>query len=441
MVSSAAESPPKAAKPLDDMPLLLLYRFATTALTPLARPFLRARARVGKEDEARLHERMGFPAATRPSGGLVWLHGASVGEGLSLLPLVDRLLSRGFCALVTTGTTSSAQLLSERLPPGAFHQYAPLDAWPFVTRFLDHWRPDLALFAESEIWPNMVLALKAREIPFALVNARISETSLSRWRKAPGVARQIFSKIDLCFAQDTANAARFLGLGVKTATVAGNLKFDSSSLPADPIALAELRGALGSRPVFAAISTHRGEELSAFDAHFEIAGAFPDLLTIVAPRHPERAEEIVSLAAERGLTIARRSLGERPQKETSIYLFDTLGELGLAFPLAGVVFMGRSFSPGGGHNPIEPARFGCAVLHGPNVADFSEIYGALDAAGGALACADARELARQAKRLLNEPRRLREMGRRAREVVDRLGGASQRIVTALEPLLASSEEA
>ena len=440
MVSSPADSA-QGRKALDSMLLLLLYRFATTALSPLARPLLLWRARMGKEDEARLDERMGFPGALRPEGTLVWLHGASVGEGLSLLPLVDRLLSRGFCALVTTGTTSSAEVLCERLPPGAFHQYAPLDAWPFVTRFLDHWRPDLALFAESEIWPNMVLALKAREIPFALVNARISEASLARWRKTPGVARQIFSKIDLCFAQDTANAARFVGLGVKAATVAGNLKFDSQPLPCDPIALAELRGALGSRPVFAAISTHRGEEAIAIDAHFEIAGAFPDLLTIIAPRHPERAEEIMSLASERGLTIARRSANERPQKETSIYLFDTLGELGLAFPLAGVVFMGRSFSPGGGHNPIEPARFGNAVLHGPNVVDFGEIYGALDAAGGALACADARELARSTKRLLNEPRRLREMGRRAREVVDRLGGASQRIVAVLEPLLASGEEA
>jgi 3-deoxy-D-manno-octulosonic-acid transferase len=438
VVSSAAESP--KAKPLDAMPLLLLYRFATTALSPLARPLLLARARRGKEDAARLPERMGFPGATRPEGRLVWLHGASVGEGLSLLPLVDRLLARGFSALVTTGTTGSAQLLSERLPPGAFHQYAPLDAWPFVQRFLDHWRPDLALFAESEIWPNMVLALKAREIPFALVNARISETSLARWRKAPGVAKEVFSKIDLCFAQDAANAARFLGLGVKAASVAGNLKFDSGPLPADPIALAELRGALGSRPVFAAVSTHRGEEAIAIDAHFEIAGAFPDLLTILAPRHPERAEEIMALAAERGLTVARRSANERPQKETAIYLFDTLGELGLAFPLAGVVFMGRSFSPGGGHNPIEPARFGCAVLHGPNVVDFGEIYAALDAAGGALSCTDARELARQAKRLFSEPRRLREMGRRAREVVDRLGGASQRIVAALEPLLAAGEE-
>ena len=422
------------------MLLLLLYRLATTALSPLAGPLLLARARVGKEEVGRLSERMGFASATRPEGRLVWLHGASVGEGLSLLPLVDRLLSRGFAALITTGTTSSAQVLSERLPPGAFHQYAPLDAWPFVERFLDHWRPEIALFAESEIWPNMVLASKARGIPFALVNARISEKSLSRWRALPGVARAVFSKINLCFAQDAVHAARFLGLGVEAATVAGNLKFDSDRLPDDPIALAELRGALGARPVFAAISTHRGEEAIAFEAHLEIAGAFPDLLTILVPRHPERAEEIMALAAARGLKVARRSLGERPIKETAIYLFDTLGELGLAFPLAGVVFMGRSFSPGGGHNPIEPARFGCALLHGPEVADFGEIYAALDAAGGALACADARELARQAKRFFAEPRRLRDTGRRARAVVEKLGGASQRIVAALEPLLAAGEE-
>ena len=314
------------------MPLLLLYRFASTALSPLARPLLLWRARMGKEDEARLDERMGFPGALRPEGTLVWLHGASVGEGLSLLPLVDRLLSRGCSALVTTGTTSSAQVLCERLPPGACHQYAPLDAWPFVERFLDHWRPDVALFAELEIWPNMVLASKAREIPFALVNARISERSLSRWRAAPGVAAKVFSKIDLCFAQDTANAARFVGFGVKAATVAGNLKFDSSPLPSDPIALAELRGALGSRPVFAAISTHRGEEAIALDAHLEIAGAFPDLLTIIAPRHPERAEEIMSFCG-RARADGRAPLsGRAPAKGDVDLSFRHLGGARLSLP-------------------------------------------------------------------------------------------------------------
>ncbi len=423
------------------MPLLLLYRFATTALSPLARPLLLTRARVGKEDEARLSERMGFPAATRPSGPLVWLHGASVGEGLSLLPLVDRLLSRGFSALVTTGTTSSAQVLCDRLPPGAFHQYAPLDSGPFVARFLDHWRPDLALFAESEIWPNMVLATKARGTPFALVNARISEASLARWRKAPGVAKRVFSKIDICFAQDATNAARFLGLGVRAATVAGNLKFELAapsrrSDRACGIARGARRAACLRRHLHP--SRRGGHRLRrACRDRQRLSRRSDDRRP--APSRARRGDHRV-LAAERGLTVARRSLGERPQGETAIYLFDTLGELGLAFPLAGVVFMGRSFTPGGGHNPIEPARFGCAILHGPNVADFGEIYDALDAAGGALGCADARALALTAKRIFGEPRRLREMGRRAREVVDKLGGASQRIVAALEPVLAAVQE-
>ncbi|MGA8171118.1 MAG: 3-deoxy-D-manno-octulosonic acid transferase, partial [Methylocystis sp.] len=390
------------------MPLLRLYRLATMAATPCARSLLAWRASRGKEDPTRLGERLGFPSLPRPSGRLVWLHGASLGESLSLLPLVERFVHGGIEVLVTSGTPGSARLLGARLPAGAFHQYLPLDAPRFVERFLDHWRPDLALFAESEIWPNMVCAVHARGAPLVLVNARISAASAERWRAVPGVGAKIFGKIDLCLAQDAENAARFLGLGVVSAKIVGNLKFDVPAPPADPLKLAALQGALGARPVFAAVSTHPGEESFVLDAHLEMTRDLPDLLTIIAPRDPARGEEIAGLARERGLSAGLRSRDALPTRETQIYVADTLGELGLIFRSAGVVFMGRSLTAGGGHNPIEPAKFGCAILHGPNVDDFAEVYARLDVAAAAARVGDAAELARAARSLLAQPARMRK---------------------------------
>jgi 3-deoxy-D-manno-octulosonic-acid transferase len=269
-----------------------------------------------------------------------------------------------------------------------------------------------------------------------LVNARISEASAERWRAAPGVGAKLFGKIDLCLAQDAENAARFLGLGAPRAQVAGNLKFDVPAPPADPLKLAALQGALGARPVFAAVSTHPGEESFVVGAHLDLARDFPDLLTIVAPRDPARGEEIAGLARERGLSVGLRSLGDLPRRETQIYVADTIGELGLIFRTAGVVFMGRSLTPGGGHNPIEPAKYGCAILHGPSVEDFAEVYGELDAAGGAVSVLDAPGLARAARALLSKPARMRKMGRAGAETVRRMGGASLEIMLAIEPYLA-----
>ncbi|HEY8136858.1 MAG TPA: 3-deoxy-D-manno-octulosonic acid transferase [Methylocystis sp.] len=422
------------------MPLLTLYRLATIALTPCARPLLAWRAGRGKEDASRLGERLGFPSLPRPDGQLVWLHGASLGESLSLLPLIERFIQRGIEVLVTTGTPGSARLLGARLPAGAFHQYLPLDAPRFVARFLDHWRPDLALFAESEIWPNFVGAVHARGAPLVLVNARISEASAERWRAARGVGAKLFGKIDLCLAQDAENAARFLGLGAPRAIIAGNLKFDVPAPPADPLKLAALQGALGARPVFAAVSTHPGEEGFVLSAHLDLARDFPDLLTIVAPRDPARGEGIACLARERGLSAGLRSLGELPRRETRIYIADTIGELGLIFRSAGVVFMGRSLTPGGGHNPIEAAKFGCAILHGPRVEEFAEVYAELDAAGAAVSVLDAPGLARAARAFLSKPARMRKMGRAGADTVRRMGGASQAIIAAIEPYLAHVAE-
>ncbi|RNJ49964.1 3-deoxy-D-manno-octulosonic acid transferase [Methylocystis hirsuta] len=419
------------------MSLLTVYRLATIAATPFASAALNWRANHGKEDPARLAERMGESNRPRPRGRLVWLHGASVGESLSLLPLIDRFIQRGLEVLVTSGTVSSARVLSARLPAGAFHQYAPIDAPKFVERFLDHWRPDIAVFAESELWPNIVAAVRARGAPLVLANARISRKSAERWRAVPGAAKSVFGAVDLCLAQDSDNAARFLALGARCVRIAGNLKFDVPPPPADSAKLAAFNGAIGARPAWAAVSTHPGEEDLVLDAHVDMAAQTPSLLTIIAPRRWERGVEIVEAARARGLTAALRSQESEPRRDVDVYIVDSVGELGLIFRSVGVVLMGKSLLPGGGgQNPIEPAKLGCAILHGPHVENFTEAYGELAAAKAAARVTDAASLARAAQYLLAEPARMRKMGRAAAETVERLGGASRGIMTAVEPYLA-----
>ncbi len=419
------------------MPLLKLYHYATLLATPLAERALDWRAAHGKEDGARLDERMGRASRPRPAGRLVWLHGASLGEGLSLLPLVERFIQQGVETLVTTGTVSSAQTLRSRLPAGAVHQYAPLDSPQFVASFLDHWRPDVAVFAESELWPNMIAGLRTRRTPLVLANARISETSAARWGKWPRTARRIFGAIDLCLAQDADNAARFQALGAPNVRVAGNLKYDAPAPPVDAARLAAVAADIGQRPVWAAVSTHPDEETAILDAHSILTQRLPNLLTLIAPRHPERGVPIAERARARGLNVARQSQDGAPTQDVKIYVADTLGEVGVIFRSASVVFMGKSLAaPGGGQNPIEPAQCGCAVLHGPHVGNFAEVYATLDADKGAVQINDAAALARAVQFLLTDPAMLRRMGRAAATSVEKLGGAARETISAVAPLLA-----
>ncbi|HXZ14886.1 MAG TPA: 3-deoxy-D-manno-octulosonic acid transferase, partial [Roseiarcus sp.] len=353
---------------------LRLYRALTALGTPLAAPLLALRLRRGKEDEGRLAERRGQAALPRPNGRLVWLHGASVGEALSLLPFVERIVRGGASALVTTGTVTSAELLARRLPTGALHQFAPLDNPFFVRRFLLHWRPDAALIAESELWPNLIVETKRAGLPLAMINGRISERSFKRWRRAPRFIGALLMHIDLCLARSEVDAERLIALGAPRVLVAGDIKYDAAALPADLHELAELSGLASGRQIWIAASTHPGEEIIAARAHKRLAEVFPDALTLVAPRHPERGEAIGRDIEAEGLAVALRSRGERPGRETSIYVCDTIGELGLFYRLAGVVFLGKSFAGGGGQNPIEPARLASAILHGPMVENFAEAY-------------------------------------------------------------------
>lgn len=413
---------------------LLAYRIGTTLLSPLAPALLAWRAGKGKEDSDRLGERQGRPGRRRPAGELIWAHGASVGETQSLLPLVEALAARGLRVLVTSGTRTSADLLERRLPAGAKHQFLPLDVPYMAARFVEHWRPQLAIFAESEIWPNLLLELDRRDIPRVLVNARISPRSFRGWCRAQGAAQALFGGFALCLAQSPGDAERLRALGALSAEAVGNLKFDTPPLPADMSAVESFSALVAGRPIWIAASTHPGEEEETIRAHLALRQRWPRLLTLLAPRHPARGDEVFGSVAAAGLACARRSRGALPEGGHDIYLVDTMGELGLFYRTAPLVFMGGSLVPHGGQNPIEPVRLGGAVLHGPHVGNFQEVYDALDAAGGARAVS-VETLVGEIGGLLAHPARLRELARRGGEVVSGLAGGLARTMARIEPLL------
>jgi len=414
---------------------LRAYRLLSAAATPLAPLLLARRLRRGKEHRGRLGERRGQTQLARPKGPLVWIHGASVGEIAAVLPLIARIAERGIGVLVTSGTVTSGGLAEQRLPRGVIHQFVPLDVPRYVRRFLGHWRPDLVLFVESDLWPNMIIEASARGLPMIVVNGRLSENSFRRWRRLPAMIVDLLGRLDLCLAGTPADASRFTELGAPRVLTTGNLKYDVPGLPADAGKLAELQGAIGTRPVIAAASTHAGEESAVIEAHRRLRGNFPGLLTLIAPRHPERGPGVVELAGAGGLKAALRSRGERPGAATDIYVADTMGELGLVYRLAPVVFIGGSLVRHGGQNPIEAAKLGAAILHGPHVWNFAEVYAALDAAHGAEPVADAGRLAGALGAWLNDPAARAHSADAARATVEALGGALARTLQSLEPYL------
>jgi len=415
------------------------YRAAVSVLEPAVLGLLYWRQHKGREDRTRLGERQGYPSRQRPKGHLIWVHGASIGETLSLLPIVERMTQRGLAVLVTSGTKTSASLIARRLPPGAIHQFVPLDVPRYINRFLEHWQPDLALIAESEIWPNTIMALAERDIPLVMVNGRMSDRSYRRWQKMPRIIKGLLDRFALCLAQTAEDAERLARLGAPRVIVTGNIKFDAAPPPADPRVVAHLSGMIAGRPVWLAASTHPGEESAIVAVHRALAKRYPQLLTLIAPRHPHRGPEVAALAGQAGLRAGRRSEGIHPDRATDIYVVDTVGEMGLFYRLSPIVLMGGTLVPIGGHNPIEPAKLGAAILHGPHVHTATEIYEALDRSRGAVMVKDSATLARAVNELLSNAALTRDMARKAGEAVQALGGAVDRTMQSVEPFIVQAK--
>jgi 3-deoxy-D-manno-octulosonic-acid transferase len=411
------------------------WSVAATLLAPMLRLNLRRRAANGREVAARLPERRGIDPTPRPAGPLLWMHAASVGETMSILPVLEALQHRAK-VLLTTGTATSQALLDQRIPEqglsgDVLHRFAPLDVPSWVGRFLSHWRPDAACFVESELWPNQIAACQAMGIPLMLVNARMSNRSFGHWRYVPGLARHVLGGFTRVQARGEQDAERLKALGARRVESPGDLKFAAPPLPVDEADLGRLRKILGDRPVWLAASTHPGEEALIAATHAELARLYPALLTIIAPRHPGRGATLAAL-----FDAPRRAAGQDPTARAGIWIADTMGELGLWYRLAPIAFVGRSLvAPGGGQNPLEPARLGCAIAVGPHTGNFSDHVALLHGAGGLVQVADAPALARFVSAMLDNPDQRRRLGEHAAAVVRRHADLPARTADALLSLL------
>lgn len=432
---AAGKAAPPGGKPL---PLTLrAYRTATALATPVASLLLALRGMRGKEVRGRRGERYGQASIARPAGPLVWFHAASVGETSAVMPLLHKLAEDrpDIFLLLTTGTRTSARVAEERLPEGALHQFVPLDVPAFVRRFLDHWRPDMGVFAESEIWPNLLIEAHARGVRLALVNGRLSVRSFGRWRRRPATSLALFGRFDQVLAQSDRHAARFRELGAPHVVATGNLKIDAPVLPANRARRLVLEKAIKGRPVFIAASTHEGEEDIVADAHGIASEKLTRLLTIVAPRHPDRGKKLAARLRARGLEVAQRSVDEEITPATDIYLADTIGELGVFYALAPLAFIGGSMVPHGGQNPVEAMRHDCVVMTGPYVQNFEDIYEALYDGDACVEVGSASELAAEAVRLLSDKDQASAMRKAGGAALRRMEGALERSFTALTPSL------
>lgn len=414
---------------------LSLYQRLMGTAHLIAPGLLERRVKRGKEDAARWREKLGETELARPEGSLVWFHGVSVGESLSVLPVIAALsIERpDLIVLITSATTTSADILAKRLPKGAIHQYAPLDTPQAVKAFLDHWRPDLAVFIESDIWPTQLRELTRRGTPHVLLSARITEKTYKGWQRFKGAMRSLLAGYSLVMAQDKASEDRLKAMGV-TPGPRANLKTLGAAPPVEARALSELKKLIGKPFVYFAASTHYGED-SLIAKALEPALWGGDLL-ILAPRHPIRAGDIRLDLEAMGLKVAQRSRAEPVTSQTHVYLADTLGELGLFFSVAGITIMGGSFLEDiGGHNPLEAARLGKCVITGPDISNWSGVYADLLDTDAAFRVKGTAELGFLLSQLRQHPEVVKAANEKALAVSLKEADTLDVVWAALEPLL------
>lgn len=397
------------------MTALFFYQCLLILLYPFILILLFYRLLKGKENKSRLNERLGFPKKIRPDGKLVWMHGASVGECLSMLPLVKKLLDedKNLHIMVTSGTVTSADLMQKRLPKRAFHQFIPIDTPLAARRFVKHWNADAVLWFESDFWPSLLKAIYKNKKPLILLNGRISDKSFARWQKFPHIIKSIQSLFTLSFGQTAEDARRLKVLGAQDVVSTGNLKFAAVNPPFDAEELKNIHQLIGNRPVWCMASTHDDEETQGADVHLEIAKKFPNLLTVFVPRHPNRAENIIQMLQKKGLVVARRSKKEVITETTNIYLADTIGEMGLLYQIAPIVFVGGSLIKFGGQNMLEPMRLSRTVVIGPHAFNFREIVKTAKEKEALIEVANKSELKEVIEKFLSNPESYQKMQQHA----------------------------
>ncbi len=409
-----------------------VYSALLTLCSPALRYTLNVRAARGKEIPARISERFGITSHLRPPGQVIWIHGASIGEARSAMPLAKRILEKkpDTSVVMTTGTVTSANMLAQHALSGVIHQFIPLDREKWIAAFLTHWKPQCVVWMESEFWPNTLHLVDERKIPLILMNGRISERSFQRWKLMKPFIRGLLRKFSVCLGQSGQDVDRLKTLGGKNVQNIGNLKFAAPPLDADTGELHALQDVLDVRPRWMIASSHPGEEAIACDVHSQIRELFPDVLTIIVPRHAHRGQQIADTLRGRNQTVALRSAGETISSETGIYIADTMGELGLFFRLSNIVLIGKSMlSPGGGQNPIEPAKLSCAILMGPYMDNFREISDSMVTNSAAVLVHNAEELAQTVGSLFKDSDVLRQKQEAAVQFSDKASNVLETATT------------
>lgn len=420
---------------------LALYRLGTRLLEPLAPWLVEQRIKKGKENPDRIGERFGVSQFARPAGPLIWMHAASVGESRLLLDVFSALRKRraDASALVTTQTTTSADMIAAWAPPRVIHQMAPVDGPKAVEAFLLHWKPDAAVFAEGEIWPNMLGALKQHNVPAALVNARMTEKTLKSWHGRRAAAREVFATFGFMCAADQLTASGIHAATGRRIEIVGNLKIASAVEGPSPEKVADFRVRTNGRPIVLGASTHPGEEEVALDAFVQIRMRKPGVLMILVPRHPDRGGAIVSLMRERGVTTQQWSKHRSaPGPEIDVLVADTIGELLFWYAISDAVYLGGATAEGiGGHNPVEPVQLGKRVFTGPHGFNFRETFEAMEKTGALVVGRTYQELSDYWLAALGQPQPM--------PVVESLFSASrapfERTLDAIEAMLPAAAHA
>ena len=365
------------------------YKFFTYLFYPFAPIYLYFRKLKKKEDSIRFKEKLSKINISRENGFLIWFHMASVGEAMSILPLIEECIEEKKIdkILLTSITLSSGKILEKRFKTSkkVVHQFLPLDIPILTKKFLEHWNPNLSIFIDSEIWPNLISQISKKKIPLLLVNARITEKSFKRWKLILNFSKKIFEKFDLCIASNKESEKFLKILGAKNIKNYGNLKFSKTKKNSDNKLDKYFLKKIENRKVWCAASTHPNEEILCAESHLKIKKNYNNVLTIIIPRHIERAKKISSELSNLNLKVVFYSELDQMDEKTDILIIDSYGESLKFYDISKYVFVGKSLSrtliANSGQNPIEPARLGCKIFHGPNVSNFIEIYEYLETLG------------------------------------------------------------
>ena len=359
--------------------MILAYRLLINLVLIFSPIIILIRLIKKKEHPIRFKEKFTFFSKKRRAGNLIWFHGASVGELMSVIPLIEKLERKKNIKqiLVTTSTLSSAKIFNKFKFKKTIHQFFPVDSNYLSERFLTYWKPNLAIFIDSEIWPNMLINLKKKSIYHILLNARITKKSFKRWRTLGTFSKNLFKSFDFTYPQNEETKNYLKHFHVKKIKKLGNLKFSESAFDSKKLINLNLKKFLHNKKYWCAASTHEGEELIIAKTHQNLQKKFTNLITIIIPRNIQRTQKIINIFSKLSLKTHLHSINEEIPKDTQVYIVDTYGETKSFFRICKIVFLGKSLTIKGGQNPIEPARYNCNIIHGPNVKNFHEIYALL----------------------------------------------------------------